>query len=651
MAAVMDRLRSNGSRDTDAKLARLIRDRYDEANTAQRWEQLQYGVVRSYMGGDQHVYIHRNRNSIENLPRDPSRVRITDNRIASNTRTIYAKLLKRPLVFEVVPTASDDATLRGARLAEAVATDLANRQRWEQALRRPALVALWEGGTSILSLDWNPAAGTALGVREDGKSFGTGDISTAVSSVTEAFCEPGTQDIETAWWWVRAQALPPAVVQRHYRLEDQPAADVNAALGPSARSFVQGSRRDNPIHLTLVLTYYERPNPERTEGLVATIVGDKVVAKAPWPFPFKDRLNCVAMRESFVSHRWTGESITYQAVSLQNAINAHVSSLVEHMKLAGNARLMVPDTSLDLIDELTDTPGEVVPFNAAAGAPQYLSPPQLAAWLVQLGDRLAARIDDIMGVHDISRGAAPANIESGVGLSILAENDDTPVGFLAREMAEGFSRFMSLCLQTYAAKASERRTARVVMPGGVTEQVRWTGGDLQGQTEATVPLDAVMPRSRAAARAQALEMVKLGLIESVEEYELVAEVSPRDRLSSTVKPAADKARREIHQLVQGIAVVPRDFDDHRTIITEVNRYRMSGHYDLLPEDRQLLIDEYAQAHENLAAEDQAKKLAQTAVSPALAAAPEANEGEPLPNELPPAEQGQAVPTGGGMEVR
>lgn len=654
MTAIIERFSPQSKKA--AKDAKQVRDRYDEAFHAQSYERLQYNIVRSYMGGDQWLYLSRQRNTIENMQRDPSRVRITDNRIASNSRTIYAKMLRRPLVFDVSPSASDDAVTRAARLTESVISDTARRQRWEQTLRRPALSALWEGGTAVASVDWDSKAGTPLGIGQHGPTA-TGDVACAISTIAEAFCEPGTTDMESAWWWIRAQALPAQDAQFRYGLDSKPATDVSASFTPSARGAIGSSGGERPVPLTLVLTYYERPNPGEKDGKWCVVIGDDIVEEGAWPFPFTDHLNCVVMRETFVAHKWMGDSIVYQAISLQNAINANVSSIVEHSKLAGNARLLLPENLMHLYEELTDTPGEALPFSTIDGKPEYMSPPALASWLVNLADRLDGRLDNLLGVHDVSRGNAPANIESGVGLSILAENDETPIGFLAKEMGEGFGKVASMCAALYEKNATEGRSARVAYDEGVVAKVRWTGKDLMGQTDVVVPLEAIIPRSREAARARAMEMLKLGAIKTLDEFELIADISPRDRITVQVEPAKAKARRENHHLSRGVPLMPADFDDHAVHIDQHNRFRMTETYELLDEDERSIVDDHVQAHENLAAEDAAKKLGQNAISPALAAAPEANQGAPLPGPMPgipmgpPPDDAMPPQLGGGAEVR
>jgi hypothetical protein len=124
--------------------------------------------------------------------------------------------------------------------------------------------------------------------------------------------------------------------------------------------------------------------------------------------------------------------------------------------------------------------------------------------------------------------------------------------------------------------------------------------------------------------------VKLGLIKTPEDYALVADIPRRDDFSDQMNPAMAKARRENQELAEGKVCIPADFDNHKVHITVHNAFRMSQLYELLTDDERRIVDLHVKAHETLAAEDAAKKLVQTAVSPALADAAEANEGAPLP---------------------
>src|SRR5690606_14891359 len=131
-----------------------------------------------------------------------------------------------------------------------------------------------------------------------------------------------------------------------------------------------------------------------------------------------------------VPGRWAGHAVAWDAIGVQTLYNASWSSIIEHQKLAGNARLAYPAGAIDDPRSLTDTPGEGPEYAPLPNAdrPGWLSPPQLPAWVLDRPARLRQELDDILGVREVSRGVAPRNLESGVGLSILDENDQTPIG-------------------------------------------------------------------------------------------------------------------------------------------------------------------------------------------------------------------------------
>jgi hypothetical protein len=549
----------------------------------------------------------------------------------------------------VPPGDSDDGSIRGAHLAQGVLRHLHRDHNWE-TLREDLAWATWLGGSAILALDWDPGAGTTIGMSPlTGNNIGTGDIVETVLTILEVAFEPGTRDAERAAWWIRAQALPPGLVRERYNLDYDPPADVSGAMAPLQARMVQGDRRENAANLTRVLTYYERPNHMRPQGAVATLVGGRLVdGPKDWPFPFKDRLNLVLARETKVAGRWAGTSVIQAAIPVQVAYNAAWSNMLEHLKQAGNARLMIPEGTLDLMDELTDTPGEVIPINPASGEPKYLSPPQMPQWWVEEGPRLAQELDDILGVHDVSRGQAPKNIESGLGLSILSENDGTPLGHAVKEMAEVWSRYASLVLQVYAAKVKDTRKARL-STGGIPETVTWSGKALEGQTHAEVPLDAVMPRSRSAMLAFARELFDRQMIKDPAHFAQVADLDRQDQFLEALDPDMAKAKRENHLFTLGTPFTPAEFDDDAVHIASHNDFRKTVRYEAMTPEQRRRVDQHIQAHETSAAEKAGRQVAKMNVHPALGMAPNAQGAMPapmmgpggmLPPEAPPVVKGR-----------
>lgn len=628
-----------------------VRSLWEKSAKHQRRSVVNYAANQAFVLGDQWITPGPGSQGVNfaQAERDPDRVQVTVNRLGPAVRSITAKLHKRPLVWEVQPTAADDATIHSARLAEAIIADCALRQDWEARRITGDLLTIL-GGTAVFSLDWDAKAGVTLGVGDNGKRFGTGDVVAHVSSVAHCAVEPGVADAERARWWIRAVALPPDEVKDTFGMQTAPKADAGALGWLYNIADIARKQGEQPPELVMVLTYYRRPS-EHDRGEVAVVVGQEVVEHADWPFPFTDRLNLVVQRETEVPGLWFGDTMLTQATQAQSAYNMVWSSLVEHLKLAGNARLAYDIADSDLMDELTDTPGEGFPFTKQP--PTWVAPTGMPPWVVEMPALLRREMDDMLGQQEISRGATPSNVESGLGLSILAEQADTPLTSLAVQSARAWGRFATMALETYEAKATEGRKAKVEVPGKPAETMKWTGKDIGGQTRAVVPYDAVMPRSRAASAAMAFKLVELGLVTDAKVVADLADLPDKESFLAAIDPDTDKAARENHDIAVGNNRDPADFDDHAKHIAEHNRFRKSARYEQLAKGLRKWVDDHLAGHEQLALEQSTQQISEQMLMGQLGAPPPAAAeltGAPpppppgMPDGTPPAVDPSAMPS-------
>lgn len=597
--------------------ASKVRELWDRGVKATRNEREQAAVNAQFLRNRQWVYFNRGSGRLEEVPRSPARVRATVPRIGPDSRRIIAKLMRRPLVFDVQPTGPDDAAIRASRISEAALVETQRKQSWED-LRLDHTYQVWEAGTAAMAVDWDHSVGTPIGMGPNNRVIGTGDIRLRVVSIHEIACEPGTRDLERGLWWIHGVALPPPEVQRLYGMAAPPRADARAV--DMVWRFSDGDRLDN-VPLSMVLTYYQRPYGTEP-GRVVTVVNDQFVDGGEWPFPFTDRLNIAVGRVEPIHGRWYGHTPVSDAVGVQAIYNASWSSIIEHMKLCGNARLWCPMGSVDDIEELTDTPGEAVEYNPINGLmPEYKAPPVMPDWWVRQPAMLEAAMDDILGVHDISRGEAPSGVESGVALSILSENDDTPVGALAKTLGECWGRVASMVLELFERNVQESRQAMIYGPGNIPESLTWSGGDLIGQTTATVPLDAVMPRSRAAQAAYALQLFDRGIIQSGVDLAKVADLPDQDSLIEGIDPDTARAERENYWMALGQARTIAVYDDHSNHLGVLRDFMCSERFEYLDEQVQALFYQHAQAHEMYAAQGAAMQTQAAGISPIAAMLP------------------------------
>lgn len=645
-----DEMTLKGERNT------VVDERWDKAIAEIRWPIQCYWQNTAFWLGQQWAYWSTTENAIRRVEPDPKRPRVTRNRIRRNMRVNMGKVLRNPLGFEVLPDAADDAAVRGAQLGQTTLNDTSRRQNWENVRSDETLTAMLSG-TSAVCIEWDPAGYKNLGVTEEGRAFGEGDVYLGSLSIIEFVVQPGAKDGEFAAWWIKQTAEDPKLVKERYNLDYTPDPDATTSINAFETRILDGTYGYTGMTRSytgrcLVRTMFERPCREHPKGRIVTAVDGKVVEEKDWYFPFKDRLNLVIFRDMKVDGRWTGESIVNDAVPIQSEINLARSILMDHLKKAGNARLFIPDSSMDE-EDLTDDPGQAVFYAPANGAkPEWASPPPLPQWEVDYAEQAALEMDDVLGVHDISRGEAPKGVEAAAALSLLAERDDTPLGVFSRDQAEGWGRVGSLVLKLYEQRIVQPRKVTVSPenPNGGPAlrpySTNFTGDMLHGQTTATVPLEVMAPRSRAVMQAQAdslLQMGALGAPPDMRLYARIAGLPNKDLLLSALNADAERAQRENEQMFREQMAEPRGFDNHGVHIAEHNAARKAERYERSSASVQQMFDLHIQAHETMAAEEAARQQMKATEDPMLAAAAQGD--QPIGSQVPVPVQDQLAAQG------
>tara|TARA_R110000744_G_scaffold76034_4_gene150882 strand:- start:35 stop:1972 length:1938 start_codon:yes stop_codon:yes gene_type:complete len=618
-----------------------VKDIYNRGVQEIREELRNYWMNHSFLLGYQWTYWNYDQRSLDNVASEGDRIQATMNRMRANMRSIMANLTQRELSYENPPSAYDDATIRSARIGSALLQDIRKAHQWE-VLREKHITALLKGGTAAISVDWDAENQTTV---------------ETVLPIGDFCLEPGSISDNRARYWIRKQALPTEEVYSMYAEyfpDGPPPVSSISSLDPYMHKIVGDNMGlgGTQVKRTFVYTYYERPNPLCPDGKILVEIDGRIVQNVKkWPFPFKDRLNISLGVETVVENRWYGATFLDDVRPVQVALNAAWSNLLEHLRDAGTARLTVPSSGVDYINQITDLPGEILEYPDGANKPEFLTPAQLTGWLRDMPDMLGEIIDDIMGVHDVTRGMAPANIESGLGLSILAEKDSSPVGRLIKETARVWGEVGQMVLQLHEQEVKKSRTTSI-LDGATQVRYDWKGSDIGGQTGCIIPLDAIIPRSRAAMQANADKMMQMGLITTVEQYTSVAELPGSEDILAAAAPDIAKARRENAGFVLGEVLLPQIFDDHALHIQTHNDFRKTQRYELLPVETQEIVDLHCQAHETLAAEQAGTAQEQFSVAPVLAASPQADgamvdpavleagmpEPEPMPEPAPSLEE-------------
>lgn len=626
-------------------LTRLVMDRWEAGSRVLSEERRNYWLNFAFYHGMQWVQWSDTRSSVVLHPdlANQDRMRITVNQIQPRINHLVGRFTQRKLSFEVIPTAADDATMQGAKLAEFLLEAERQDYGWEDH-RVEGIYNTFFGGVAAVAIDWNPKRQPWLTTSDD--ALGTGGPTLRPLSVAEFCLEPGTRNWRDSTWWVSLQALPPEQAREVYGLGYTPKADGTASTLPMRHMIQAGTHRELNHELTLVYTMFERPTEKNPDGRRVIVVGGKRAFTGKWNLPFTE-LNLQLFRQQPLPGRWSGSTCMSAARSPQVAYNSIESIILEHAKRAGTARLMVPYGSLDDPSILTDEAGEIVDYNPFEGQkPHYLEAPEVSRYLFMKGEKIEADLDNILHTNEVSRGVAPGDRNSGLALSILAERNDSPLSTMAHDQANGWARLARFALMIYEAKTPEVRQTVIPQADGVPLPLRWNGATLQGQHRVNVPLESTSPQSKAALVAQMVEL-KTSFPEAFGEIpaEHLAQMldTPSSKaLAQVGNPDALRARKENQLLVAGEVPMPEPFDDHDRHMVEHNRFRKSDKYLALPAEFRRTVDAHIMAHQRLQEEELERQMNLNQISPGLAGMPQAD--APLGSMTAEAEQA-ALPPG------
>lgn len=620
--------------EKDGQLAQLVTQRWKDGQDALARQRRSYWQNLAFFLGYHWVWWSETHGSVMPLRQDysplgPGRSRLTVNKFAANLVNVMGRLLKRELPFEVTPSDVVSAVVEGAKLAEHLLEGQAKQQGWE-LVRFDALFAAMLGGVSAVVTEWDPMAGQVLewDLQTNQAKYGTGDVRLDAFNANEFALEPNVRRATDSRYGIVGTCLPAAYLRDKYQLSWMPRADAYTTDTQFQGRLASMGGHDRGRNLTLALTYYEPPSRFSRLGTYACVLNGVCVHRSEWPLPF-DELNFTTFRSKRIDGRWAGDTFLNDAVPIQVAYNHARSVIAEHMKLAGNARLAAPMGAIDPKD-LRGRPGDILWWSpdGTGAMPQYLSPPNLPRWLTQEADQLGNELDEIMQVHEISRGVGFSRA-SASALSLLAEQDDSALGTIVFEQKHGWERVASQVLRIYGGKVPETRRVKIRAAAGIAAVYQWNGKALMDQYDVSIPLDAVTPRTQAASMANAKDLWDRKIITDPRVYARMSGLPP-DQFEQLLDVDAAKANRENLRMAMGVVEIPDTRDDNAIHMTEHRRFVMSDTYKYADPSVQALFDDHMKMHEQLEHEQVAQQIARAQTGPQIPGIPQADRPDTLP---------------------
>lgn len=376
-----------------------------------------------------------------------------------------------------------------------------------------------------------------------------------------------------------------------------------------------------------ILTDKERE--EFPDGRVTITINDVFVTADNNPFgfnPFTD------LRAKIVPGRYQGASVIDQLIPIQRNLNKSKSNVIESEMLC--ARPMINVEAGHGITKPIAEPGKWMERRKGWAAPVFLDPPKMSDYHTQNLTGTQEDYQQVSQLREVSRGQLPAANITGVGINLLQESDNTPLGPLANRIANAYAQIgmkeIKICQKFY----KEPRMISVTGEGHETEVLEFLGD--RHPTELTVKcsVDSILPESKAARQQRATEAVQNGVLDAVKHREKLLrmyEFGDVNEVWEDQDAHIQKARRENKKLIAGQPVMVDTFDDDLVHMSVHDRFRVSVEYEQLNPQIRQIFDAHCNMHL-----DKQRMLAGLTAQP----------GAPAPGGQPPQQPGMPGSQGG-----
>lgn len=320
---------------------------------------------------------------------------------------------------------------------------------------------------------------------------------------------------------------------------------------------------------------------------------------------------------------------------LQWLFNWTRTRIVRNMHKMGHAKVFVPRGSEIRKADWDDTGGGLVPFNPNAGKPIPWSPSVNMGQDIDLALRLQGDMDDVAGMHAVSRGKQVPGMRSGKAIESLSEMDSTDMVPTLRSIEAGFRKAFCVVLHLMKKHYKQKRWMRMfdIYSKPVFHELRNT--DLVDAPDVFIKTGSMFKDSQDKYKSEVLELFQLGLVTMKEAQEaLTFNMGGNHRIMRKIQ-GLSRAMKFLEDVKNGAKLRLNVNDDLDAVKSVFEEFMGSEDFYMLPDDVQEYMGNIlaAIATQGMAPEQRQAVMAQRQVFP-------------LP-EMPPG-TGMPVQAGPGM---
>lgn len=600
--------------------ARWIGDMYQLWAEDRRQYEPEWYLNLAFYIGQQYAIWDRGLQSIRE-PAAPSwKVRYVANRIMPLIRLLMGKINRGTHIGQAVPIQQTETAFSDARMAERVLRALHDSLCLTDVYHE-FFLWLFCTGTAFFKVYWDPTIGQVVNL-PDGTSMPIGEVAVDVLGPFDLLVPT---DIKAPlgrlpFRWMQIASYDIEVVRTTYPetarglVPDDKSEEstyferVKSLMTPLTGSYGrQQPKKGSQVQLLEMNEDPELLSEEDRQvfpnGRVTVMALQKRVILSqhvnpyisPYPSGSKNRL--VMCRDDVMPGRFWGMSRISQLAPIQTNHNRGRSQIIEARDLATKPKILLEKNHG--IAKITNMPGEILERNQGTAEPKFMNPPVGSDFLWRDILENKDEFNEIGQVSPASRGMAEQANLSGIALDMLQEADNTPLGPLATNVAQCFSRAQTLIYATAHQFYDEARTLSYVGEDEQDDVFVYTRDKHPTALRMQVSAQEVFPETKASRRVKAKEAIELQILQpGKDRAQLLRYLDFGDVQSALDNSDRNRQRAnwENRQMLSGIPAVVETFDDHEIHLYQHNALRLSPEWLRMPPEIKAIINQHADQH-------------------------------------------------------
>lgn len=487
------------------------------------------------------------------------------------TEQWVAKLSAFSADVEVLPVNTEESDRNNARASQRYADDLADKNDFKGLFLR-LIRDSKIGGETYLFVDYDehkgdihpdakkandeqlriplkdPKGKVVLG--DDGTPLmvdtqkKVGDLVYRLRSVPEVLVQPKSRwtDVE----WIREVELVD-VDELKVRYPDK-AGQINDSLGSSKRS---GSSISNSRNDIFVYTYWHKGVRQLDRGRKIVMLDDAILENGVHPFSGAP-LNVVRLTDVDIEGELHGWSFLNNIAPIQMALNKLYTMYYTNIALGSHLYWLIHASSRVAKDRIRNA-ASVIQWHGVH-KPEIATFRTVASEIPSMIEKLEQRIMTISRIQATSRGELPANVEAGVAIKILEEQEEQSAIPDVKKVNAAIEKLYSLSLGIAGDKydKSDGRTARILGADGEYLMEIMDTAKLSGPYDVKAKKTTALSKSKAMMTQEITQLLamKPDIFSSEEVYDLL-QLGDRDKFYDNATAAKRTADLENMRMRQG----------------------------------------------------------------------------------------------------